>query len=65
MVMSKSVFTALLIVLNGLAFAQGNVETIDTVEGDDGRAEAERTPLQTVIPEYPRRAWLDQFYCNS
>lgn len=47
-----------LLATSGLA-AQGNVSAVDTLDGPD-RADAERTPLQTVIPEYPRAAWLDQ-----
>jgi TonB family protein len=47
-----------LLATSGLA-AQGNVSAVDNRDGPD-RADAERTPLQTVIPEYPRAAWLDQ-----
>ncbi len=58
--MTKAAFPALLLLLAGSVFAQGNVSAIDSVDGPGRGPEAERTPAQTVIPEYPREAWLDQ-----
>ena len=51
--------TLLSLLATSVLAAQGNVSAVDTRDGPD-RADAERTPLQTVIPEYPRAAWLDQ-----
>ena len=50
--------TLLSLLATSVLAAQGNVSAVDTRDGPD-RADAERTPLQTVIPEYPRAAWLD------
>ncbi len=58
--MNKPALSVLLLLIGGGALAQGKVATIDTVDGPESLAEAERNPLQTVIPEYPRQAWLEQ-----
>ena len=58
--MNKPALTIMLLLVCGSALAQGKVATIDTVDGPESPAEPERNPLQTVIPEYPRQAWLDQ-----
>lgn len=58
--MNRSALSVLLLMIGGIALAQGKVATIDTVDGPDSRAEPDRSPAQTVIPEYPRQAWLEQ-----
>ena len=58
--MNKPALSVMLLLVCGSAFAQGKVATIDTVDGPEAGAEPERNPLQTVIPEYPRQAWLEQ-----
>jgi TonB family protein len=57
--MTRAALTVLLLA-GGSVLAQGNVSAIDTIDSPGRGAEAERTPSQTVIPEYPRAAWLDQ-----
>lgn len=42
------------------AFAQGRVLTLDSIDFDSSRDDTDRNPVHTVVPEYPRRAWLDQ-----
>lgn len=58
--MNRPVLTAALLLVAGSALAQGKVAAIDTVDGPDSRTDADRVPVQTVIPEYPRQAWLQQ-----
>ena len=58
--MNKPALTVLLLLVGGSALAQGKVATIDTIDGPDSRDDLNRNPVQTVIPEYPRQAWLDQ-----
>ena len=58
--MNKPALSVLLLLVGSVALAQGKVATIDTVDGHDSAAEPDRNPAQTVIPEYPRQAWLDQ-----
>ena len=58
--MIRPALSVVMILIGGAALAQGKVATIDTVDDPDAQADSDRTPLQTVIPEYPRKAWLDQ-----
>jgi TonB family protein len=56
--MTRPPLTILLFLVGGSVLAQGNILTTDSVDGSG--ADAERDPTQTVIPEYPRQAWLEQ-----
>ena len=58
--MNKPSLTVLLLLVGGSALAQGQVAAFDTIDGSGSRDDLNRNPVQTVIPEYPRQAWLDQ-----
>jgi len=58
--MNKLALTVLLLLVGGSALAQGKVTALDTIDGDSAHADGKRSPVQTVIPEYPRQAWLEQ-----
>jgi len=58
--MNKPALSVLLLMVGASALAQGKVEAIDTIDAPGSRDEVNRNPLQTVIPEYPRKAWLEQ-----
>jgi len=58
--MNKPALTVLLLLVGGSGLAQGKVATIDTIDGPGSGDDRTRDPVQTVIPEYPRQAWLEQ-----
>jgi TonB family protein len=58
--MNKLALTVLLLLVGGNALAQGKVTVLDTIAGDSSHAADDRNPVRTVIPEYPRQAWLEQ-----
>jgi TonB family protein len=58
--MNKLALTVLLLLVGGSALAQGRVITLDTIDGDSSPTDRSRNPARTVIPEYPRQAWLER-----
>lgn len=57
--MNRPVLTIVLLLIGSSALAQGKVAAIDTIDNGGSHADVDRNPVQTVIPEYPRKAWLD------
>jgi TonB family protein len=58
--MNKLALSVLLLLIGGSALAQGRVITLDTIDGDSSHTDGKRNPARTVIPEYPRQAWLER-----
>jgi len=57
--MSRLFTAAMLLTAGGAAFAQGAVETVDRI-APDSRDDTDRTPVHTIIPEYPQQAWFER-----
>jgi TonB family protein len=57
--MSKATLVGVLLIASGMAFGQGAVETLDRI-APDSREDTDRTPVHTVIPEYPQQAWFER-----
>ena len=49
-----------MLLLAGGAFAQANVATLDSLDIAGPTGDIERVPTHTVVPEYPREAWLER-----
>jgi TonB family protein len=44
----------------GGALAQGKVQAVDILDPTAHRPADDRNPVHTVVPEYPKQAWLDR-----
>lgn len=61
--MSKSAGSlAAVVLLLGAAHAsaQSNVQTVDRLDPWDSKDDTDRTPIHTIVPEYPQKAWLER-----
>jgi TonB family protein len=60
MTMNRPALAAAIVIIGGSALAQGKVMTLDSIDPSASRDNADLSPLLTVVPKYPRQAWLDQ-----
>ena len=58
--MNKPAVAIAVLLIGGGALAQGRVVTLDSIDPSASRDDIDLNPLLTVVPKYPRQAWLDQ-----
>ena len=51
---------AALVALSPVAPGQGAVQTLDRIDPVESRDDDDRNPIQTIVPEYPQKAWFER-----
>jgi TonB family protein len=58
--MNRPALAVGLLLAAGGALAQGKVHAVDILDPTAQRSADDRNPVHTVVPEYPKQAWLDR-----